>query len=96
MKRRSILNTICNQIDCLLKETNAGEKQEEVDQEQQGQSGGTVCEVTISLFKKQSFYKLTPNKILLNRTHIAWMIPRSKKMMVMRNGKTRVAKLLRR
>ena len=53
MKRRSSLNTICNQIDCLLKESNAGEKQEEVDQEQQGQSGGTVGEVTISLFKKQ-------------------------------------------
>ena len=58
MKRRSSLNTICNQIDCLLKESNAGEKQEEVDQEQQGESGGTVDEVTLSLFKKHSFYKL--------------------------------------
>ena len=45
MKRRSSLNFIYNQIDCLLKETNAGEKQEEVGQEQQGQSGGTVDEV---------------------------------------------------
>ena len=48
MKRRSSLNSIYNQIDCLLKESNAGEKQEEVDQEQQGQSGGTAGEVTIS------------------------------------------------
>ena len=47
-------------------------------------------------FKKQSVYKLTPNKILLNRTHIAWRIPRSKKMTVTRKGKTKVAKLLRR
>ena len=96
MKRRSSLNTICNLIDCLLKESNAGEKQDGRDKEQQGESGGTVGEVTISLFKKQSFYKFTPNKILLNRTHIAWRIPKSKKMMVTRKGKTEVGKLLRR
>ena len=77
-----------------MKESNAGEKQEEVDQEQQGQSGGTDDVVTFNLIKKQSFYKLTPNKILSNRTHIAWRIPRSKKMMVTRKGKTDVAKLL--
>ena len=43
-----------------MKDSNTGEKQEEVDhdQEQQGQSGGTVDEVNLSLFKKQSFYKV--------------------------------------
>ena len=71
MKRRSSLNSIYNQIDCLLKESNAGEKQVEVAEEQQVECAGTVDEVTISLFKKQSYYKLTPNKILLIRAHIA-------------------------
>ena len=60
-------------------------------------SKGKVVELLarwLSVFPEQPFYKLTPNKILSNRTHIAWRIPRSKKMMVTRKGKTDVAKLL--